>query len=98
MVTISGTPTASGSFTYTVTTTGGCTTPAVTASGTITINTPPVTTGYSICQGLSVPAGQGLTSSASCAASIPGTAGLILPEPAQQAVEAGLVGLILQDM
>ncbi len=32
-VTISGTPTVSGNFTYTVTTTGGCTTPAVTASG-----------------------------------------------------------------
>src|SRR5205814_749750 len=29
VVTISGTPTASGAFSYTVTTTGGCTTPAV---------------------------------------------------------------------
>ncbi len=37
VVTISGTPTASGTFSYTVTTTGGCTTPAVTATGTITV-------------------------------------------------------------
>ncbi|MFC6877827.1 choice-of-anchor D domain-containing protein [Flavobacterium myungsuense] len=36
-VTISGTPTASGTFTYTVTTTGGCT-PAIT-TGTITVST-----------------------------------------------------------
>ncbi|MGX7668407.1 PKD-like domain-containing protein, partial [Flavobacterium pedocola] len=35
--TISGTPTASGTFNYTVTTTGGCV-PAVTATGTITVN------------------------------------------------------------
>ncbi len=75
VVTISGTPTASGTFSYTVATTGGCTTPPVTATGSITVNVPPTTTGYSICQGLSVPAGQGLTSSAACAPSIPGTAG-----------------------
>ena len=37
VVTISGTPTASGNFSYTVTTTGGCTTPPVTATGTITV-------------------------------------------------------------
>ncbi|HQN16807.1 MAG TPA: T9SS type A sorting domain-containing protein [Bacteroidales bacterium] len=37
VATISGTPTASGTFNYTVTTTGGCTTPAVTATGTITV-------------------------------------------------------------
>ncbi|HNW90596.1 MAG TPA: T9SS type A sorting domain-containing protein, partial [Bacteroidales bacterium] len=37
VVTISGTPTASGAFIYTVTTTGGCTSPAVTATGTITV-------------------------------------------------------------
>jgi len=35
-VTISGTPTASGTFNYTVTTTGGC--PPATATGTITVN------------------------------------------------------------
>ncbi len=64
VVTISGTPTASGPFSYTVTTTGGCTTPAVTATGSITVNTPPLTTGVTICQG-----GSGsLTSSAACAA------------------------------
>ncbi|MBK9453132.1 MAG: hypothetical protein IPN95_27755 [Bacteroidetes bacterium] len=34
-VTISGTPTASGTFTYTVTTTGGC--PPATTTGTITV-------------------------------------------------------------
>lgn len=37
VVTISGTPTASGTFTYTVTTSGGCSPPA-TAMGTITVN------------------------------------------------------------
>jgi len=37
--TISGTPTVSGTFNYTVTTTGGC--PPATASGTITINSLP---------------------------------------------------------
>jgi hypothetical protein len=36
--TISGTPTASGSFSYTVTMTGGCTGGTNTASGTITVN------------------------------------------------------------
>ena len=43
VVTISGTPTVSGVFNYTVTTTGGC--PPATATGTITVNptTPPVT-------------------------------------------------------
>ena len=35
MVTISGTPTVSGVFNYTVTTTGGC--PPATATGTITV-------------------------------------------------------------
>ncbi len=37
VATISGTPTASGTFNYTVTTTGGCTTPAVTATGSIIV-------------------------------------------------------------
>ncbi len=37
VVTISGTPTAAGTFTYTVTTTGGCS-PAATATGSITVN------------------------------------------------------------
>ena len=36
VATISGTPTASGTFNYTVTTTGGC--PGATATGTITVN------------------------------------------------------------
>ena len=69
VVTISGTPTASGTFNYTVTLTGGC--GSVTAGGSITISTPPPTTGVTICQG-----GSGsLTSSAACAPSTPGTAG-----------------------
>jgi hypothetical protein len=42
VVTISGTPTVSGTFTYTVTLTGGCA--VVTASGTITVNPLPVPT------------------------------------------------------
>ena len=37
VITISGSPSASGTFNYTVTTTGGCTTPAVTTNGTITV-------------------------------------------------------------
>ena len=37
VVTIKGTPTQSGTFNYTVTTTGGCITPAVSASGKITV-------------------------------------------------------------
>lgn len=41
VVTISGTPTASGTFNYTVTLTGGCGT--VTATGTITVNAAPTT-------------------------------------------------------
>ena len=41
MVTISGTPTVSGTFTYTVTLTGGCS--VVTATGTITVNDKPNT-------------------------------------------------------
>ena len=40
VVTISGTPTASGTFNYTVTTTGGC--PPATAAGTIDVNPAPV--------------------------------------------------------
>jgi gliding motility-associated-like protein len=53
VVTISGTPTASGTFTYTVTTTGGC--PPATATGTLTINALPtvtsVTGGATYCAG-----------------------------------------------
>ncbi len=54
VVTISGTPSVAGTFIYTVTTTGGCTTPAVTATGTITVtpnNTITLTSGGnpSIC-------------------------------------------------
>jgi len=41
-VTISGTPTASGTFNYTVTLTGGC---GTTATGTITVNNFPTVTG-----------------------------------------------------
>jgi len=43
VVTISGTPTASGTFNYTVTLTGGC--GVVTATGTITVNIFPTVTG-----------------------------------------------------
>jgi gliding motility-associated-like protein len=54
--TISGTPTVSGIFNYTVTTTGGCT-PAATSGGTITVTTlatialtsPVATTNQSVC-------------------------------------------------
>uniref|UniRef100_UPI0040486D1E proprotein convertase P-domain-containing protein n=1 Tax=Flavobacterium sp. TaxID=239 RepID=UPI0040486D1E len=46
VATISGTPTASGTFNYTVTTTGGC--PPATATGTITVNpTATPVTGFS---------------------------------------------------
>jgi len=41
VVTISGTPTVSGTFNYTVILTGGC--GAITATGTITINPKPTT-------------------------------------------------------
>src|SRR4029079_12371870 len=69
VVTISGTPTVSGTFNYTVTLTGGC--GNITANGSITVNSPPPTTGITLCQG-----GSGsLTSSAACAASSPSTAG-----------------------
>ncbi|MEB2784527.1 beta strand repeat-containing protein [Algoriphagus persicinus] len=37
-ITISGTPTASGTFNYSIPLTGGCNTPAVNATGTITVN------------------------------------------------------------
>lgn len=53
VVTISGTPTVAGAFSYTVTLTGGCT--SVTANGTITINEVPVaytvTGGGEFCSG-----------------------------------------------
>ncbi|HSD14383.1 MAG TPA: PKD domain-containing protein, partial [Flavobacterium sp.] len=59
--TISGTPTVSGTFNYTVTTTGGCT-PAATATGTITVTVSPTltltsavaTTGQTICQNVAI--------------------------------------------
>lgn len=56
-VTISGTPTASGTFGYTVTLTGGCAT--VTATGTITVNALPIisvspTTAATICSGTGI--------------------------------------------
>ncbi|MBK9453134.1 MAG: hypothetical protein IPN95_27765 [Bacteroidetes bacterium] len=50
VVTISGTPTASGTFTYTVTTTGGC--PPATTTGTITVtplNTVAAGTNQTVC-------------------------------------------------
>ncbi len=73
VVTISGTPTASGTFNYTVTLTGGCGT--ITANGSITVYDYPAATGVTICQN-----GTGsLTSSAACAAAIPGTAGPNFP-------------------
>jgi gliding motility-associated-like protein len=55
VATISGTPTASGTFIYTVTTTGGC--PPATATGTITVNPlPTVGAGadQTVCAGASV--------------------------------------------
>ena len=51
VVTISGTPTATGTFDYTVTLTGGC--GAVTANGTINVNALPVT---SVITGSATPA------------------------------------------
>jgi len=47
-LTISGTPTAGGVYTYTVTTTGGSCAPAATASGTIVANAPDITLTSSI--------------------------------------------------
>ncbi len=54
VVTISGTPTASGSFTYTVTTTGGC--PPATTTGTITVNQNTIAAGTSqtVCINISI--------------------------------------------
>ncbi|HOZ76948.1 MAG TPA: proprotein convertase P-domain-containing protein [Ferruginibacter sp.] len=69
VVTVSGTPTVSGTFNYTVTLTGGCGT--ITANGSITVYNYPTAAGVTVCQN-----GSGtLTSSAACAAGIPGTAG-----------------------
>lgn len=68
-ITISGIPTSSGVFNYTVTLTGGC---GITGgTGSITVYDYPAAAGVSICQN-----GSGsLTSSAACAAAVPGTAG-----------------------
>ena len=55
LVTISGTPTVSGTFNYTVTTTGGC--PPATTSGTITVtplNTIAAGTNQTVCVNLSL--------------------------------------------
>ena len=73
--TISGSPTTavSGAFNYTVTTTGPCATP--TATGTITVNVIPTTTGVTVCQGLS----GSLTSSFVCADGSPVTSPTKLP-------------------
>ncbi len=52
IATISGTPTATGTFNYTVTTTGGC--PPATTTGTITVNLQPTanfTSSGNFCQG-----------------------------------------------
>ncbi|MFT3680741.1 MAG: Ig-like domain-containing protein [Ferruginibacter sp.] len=69
IVTISGTPSATGTFNYTINLTGGC--GSINANGSITINTFPAATGVTICQGSSGT----LTSSAACAADVPGSAG-----------------------
>jgi hypothetical protein len=61
-VTISGAPTASGTFNYTVTLTGGCST--VTATGNITVNPLPIVT-ISPSVAVSICAGQGATLTAS---------------------------------
>ncbi len=64
--TISGSPSVSGTFNYTITTTGPGTCTNATASGTVTCaaGTPPTTTGVTICQ-----EGSGsLTSSSTCPA------------------------------
>ena len=61
VVTISGTPTASGTFNYTVTTTGGCS-PATTATGTVTVTATPTialssatgTDGQTVCQNVAI--------------------------------------------
>jgi hypothetical protein len=60
-ITVSGTPTVTGVFNYTIPLTGGC--QAANATGTITVNQSPITTtGIEICAG-----GQGeLTASSSC--------------------------------
>jgi|GEM_PF-1000908 len=69
VVTVNGTPTVSGTFNYTVTLTGGCAT--VTSNGSITVYNYPAASGVTVCQN-----GSGtLTSSAACAAAIPGTTG-----------------------
>jgi autotransporter-associated beta strand protein len=60
-LTISGTPTAAGVYTYTVTTSGGSCGPQTTASGSITVNAPTVilasavgTDGQSVCTGTAI--------------------------------------------
>ena len=82
MVTISGTPTASGTFNYTITLTGGCGT--ITATGTITVNPITGTTSFtlgaiSVCQNA---ADETYTATAANSTSIlysvlPATAGVI---------------------
>jgi hypothetical protein len=55
VATISGTPTASGTFNYTVTTTGGC--PPATTTGTITVNpknTIAAGTSETVCQNTAI--------------------------------------------
>jgi hypothetical protein len=59
-ITISGTPTASGTFGYSIPLTGGCTTPAVNATGIITVtpnNTAGTISSSTFCQGTALPAG-----------------------------------------
>nr|WP_315181703.1 T9SS sorting signal type C domain-containing protein [uncultured Flavobacterium sp.] len=65
-ITISGTPTVSGTFNYSIPLSGGC--GSVNATGTIIVNDTPTTTGVSICVG---EASQSLVVTSTCAPNAP---------------------------